>query len=125
MAAPNVVNTATLNLKNSNGALTTSAATIVNNAISSNLAVKIVSLYVSNVDGTNSADVTINVYSQDDVGGTATAVASAITVPAKSTVVIIDENSPIYLEEDMSLGGLASATGDLEYIASYQEIKDA
>lgn len=125
MAAPNVVNTATLSLKNAKGALTTSAATIVNNAASSNLAIKVVSLYVANIDGTNSATVTINVYDQDDVGGTGTALASTVTVQPNSSIVIIDENSPVYLEEDMSLGGLASATGDLVYIASYQEINDA
>ncbi len=125
MAAPNVVDTTTLSLKNSKGTLTTGAGTIVNNAASSNLAVKVVSLYIANVDGANSADVTINVYDQDDVGGTGTAVASTLTVPADSSVVIIDEQSPIYLEEDMSLGGLASANGDLVFVASYQEINDA
>ena len=125
MAAPNVVNTSTLSLKNAKGALTTAAATIVNNAASSNLAVKVVSLYVANIDGTNDATTTVNVYSEDDVGGTATAIASTVNVPADSTIVIIDENSPIYLEEDMSLGGLASANGDLVFVASYQEINDA
>jgi hypothetical protein len=125
MAAPNVVNTATLTFKNAKGALTTSAATIVNNAVSSNLAIKIISLYIANVDGTNSADVTINVYDQDDVGGTGTAIVSTVAVAADATVVVIDESSPIYLTEDMSLGGLASATGDLVYVASYQEINDA
>lgn len=125
MTAPNIVDTATLTLKVAKGALTTSAATLVNNAAASNLAIKIVSLYVSNIDGTNSADVTINVYDQDDIGGTATALASTVAVAADSTLIVIDENSPVYLEEDMSLGGLASATGDLEYIISYQEINDA
>lgn len=125
MAAPNIVNTATMSLKVAKGALTTSFATLVNNAISSNLAIKIISLYVANVDGTNSADVSIDVFDQDDVGGTGTAIASTISVAADSTVVIIDESSPVYLEEDMSLGGLASAIGDLEYVVSYQEINDA
>ena len=125
MAAPNVVNTATLSLKNAKGAVTTSMATAVNNAVSSNLAIKIISLYIANVDGTNSADITVSVFDQDDVGGTGTAIASTIPVAADSSVVIIDENSPIYLEEDMSLGVQASATGDLVYVASYQEINDA
>jgi hypothetical protein len=125
MAQPNIVNTATLTLEVAAGALTTSAATIVNNAVSSNKAVKIVSLYISNIDGTNAADVTINYYTQDDIGGTAYAIASTVSVAADSTLVVIDENSPVYLEEDNSLGGLASATGDLEYVCSYQIIDDA
>ena len=125
MAAPNVANTATLTLKVSKGTIGTSMATAVNNAASSNLAIKIISLYVANVDGTNAADVTVSVFDQDDVGGTGTAIASTVSIPADSTVVIIDENSPIYLEENMSLGVQASASGDLVYVASYQEINDA
>lgn len=125
MAAPNVANTATLTLKVSKGTIGTSMATAVNNAASSNLAIKIISLYVANVDGTNAADVTVSVFDQDDVGGTGTAIASTVSIPADSTVVIIDENSPIYLEEDMSLGVQASVAGDLVYVASYQEINDA
>lgn len=125
MAQPNIVNTATMTLEVAGGALTTSAATIVDNAVSSNKVVKIVSLYVANVDGTNSADVTINFYTQDDIGGTAYAIASTVAVPADSTLVVIDENSPVYLEEDNSLGGLASANGDLVYVCSYQIIDDA
>jgi hypothetical protein len=125
MAAPNIVDTATMTLEVVGGALTTSAATIVNNAASSNTAIKIVSLYVSNVDGTNAADVTINYYTLDDIGGTAYAIAKTVSVPADSTIVIIDQNSPVYLEEDNSLGGLASANSDLEYVCSYQIINDA
>lgn len=125
MAAPNVVDTATLTLKVAKGAVTTSFATAVNNAVSSNLAIKIISLYISNVDGTNDADISVDIFDQDDVGGTGTAICSAVTVPAKGSLVVIDESSPVYLEENMSLGVLASATGDLEYVASYQEINDA
>jgi len=125
MAAPNIVSTATMTLEVTGGALTTSAATLVNNAASSNTVVKIVSLYVANIDGTNSATATISHYTQDDVGGTPYAIASTIAVAADSTVVIIDENSPVYLTEDSSLGGLASANGDLQYVVSYQIINDA
>lgn len=125
MAAPNVVNTATLTLKNAKGAVTTSMATAVNNAAASNLAVKVVSLYIANIDGTSAADITVSVFDQDDVGGTGTAIASTVSVAADSSVVVIDENSPVYLEEDMSIGVQASANGDLVFVASYQEINDA
>jgi hypothetical protein len=37
---------------------------------------------VSNVDGTNAADITISYYSEDDIGGTATEIVSTISVPA-------------------------------------------
>lgn len=125
MAQPNIVNTATMTLESGYGALTTSEATIVNNAVSSNKVVKIVSLYVANVGGTNAATCSFDVHNQDDIGGTGYAIASTVNVPADSTIVLIDENSPIYLKEDESLGGLASANGDLEYVVAYQIIDDA
>lgn len=125
MAQPNIVDTTTMTLEKSTGALTTSAATIVNNAAGSNKVIKIVSLYVANVDGVNSADVTINDYTQDDIGGTGYAIVKEIAVAGKGSIVVIEENSPVYLKEDNSLGGLASAAGDLEYVCSYQIIDDA
>jgi hypothetical protein len=66
--------------------------------------------------------VTLNYYTQDDIGGTATAIASTISVPADSTLVVIDKTSAIYLEEDKSLGALASANSDLVAHASYEII---
>lgn len=125
MSAPNLVNVTSLLGKTITLALTTSAATILNNAASSNKLLKVVSLYVSNVDGANNADATIGYYSQDDIGGTQTKIAHTITVPADSTIVLVDKNAPIYLEEDRSIGGLASANSDLEVICSFEEYDDA
>ena len=53
---------------------------------------KINSLIISNVDGTNSATVTVAIYPNDDLAGTAVVIASTIAVPADSFVVIIDKN---------------------------------
>lgn len=122
MTAPNIAGTTTLTLKSSGGALTTGEATIVNNAASSGTAVKVVALTIANVDGTSAADVTVNWHDQDDIGGNAYAKASTISVAADSSLELITENAPIYLEEDQSLGGLASADGDLVYTVSYQVI---
>jgi hypothetical protein len=123
MAAPNIVNVATIIGKTAYVALSTTAATtIVSNAASSGKVFKINSLIVSNVDGTNAADITIGLYSQDDIGGTAYRIASTITVPADATLVVISKETAIYLEEDKSIGATASAGGDLEVICSYEEI---
>jgi bifunctional N-acetylglucosamine-1-phosphate-uridyltransferase/glucosamine-1-phosphate-acetyltransferase GlmU-like protein len=73
------------------------------------------------VDGTNAADATISQYSQAAVAGTATAIASTIPVLVDNTLVVIDKDAPLYLEENMSLGGLASANGDLVWVVSYEE----
>lgn len=121
MAAPNIVEVASIIGKSAGFALTTSALALVNNPASSGKVLRVVSLYISNVDGVNAANVTVNVYSQDDIGGTPYALASVITVPAKSTLVLV-EGSPVYLEEDRSLGALASDVGDLVAHVSWEEI---
>lgn len=122
MAAPNIANVATITLKGGSLALTTAAATLVNNAALSGKAIIVLSLIVANIDGTNAADLTVNRYSQDDIGGTATAIASTISIPADSSLVLIDKNSPVILEEDSSIGGLASANSDLVAQFNYVEL---
>jgi bifunctional N-acetylglucosamine-1-phosphate-uridyltransferase/glucosamine-1-phosphate-acetyltransferase GlmU-like protein len=121
MAAPNIVSPTSLYGKTAAGTLTTSATAILSNASASGKLLKVNSLYVANVDGTNAADATISQYSQAAVAGTATAIASTIPVLADNTLVVIDKDAPLYLEENMSLGGLASANGDLVWVVSYEE----
>lgn len=123
MAAPNVVNVATITAKTAVTSLTTTSATaVVSNAASSGKVFKINSLMVSNVDGTNTADVTVSYYSEDDIGGTATEIVKTVSVPADSTLIVIDKNTALYLEEDRSLGATASAANDLKVVCSYEEI---
>ena len=122
MANPNIVNVTTILGKTATLAVTTNAQSIVSNPASSNKVFKINTLYVSNIDGGNAEEITANYYSEDDIGGTATAIASAITVPVGATLVLIDKNSSIYLEEDRSIGCLASGNSDLVAIISYEEI---
>jgi hypothetical protein len=123
MANPNIVNVATINAGTSTTALSsTSATSIVSNAASSGKVYKINCLYVANVDGTNAADITINVYSAAALGGTAFPVASTISVPADATLIVIAKDAPIYLLENMSIGATAGAANDLVVVASWEEI---
>lgn len=123
MAAPNIVNVATITGKTAVVDLsTTSATAIVSNPASSGKVFKINSISVANVDGTNAADITINFYSQDDIGGTATQIVSTISVPADATLIVIDKNTALYLEEDRSIGATAGTASDLKVICSYEEI---
>jgi|TARA_R110001583_G_scaffold111650_2_gene260919 hypothetical protein len=123
MSAPNIVNVATITGKTATVALSsTNATAIVSNAASSSKVFKINNVIVSNVDGTNAADITINLYSQDDIGGTAYAIASTISVPADTTLVVLDKNTALYLEEDKSIGAQASVANDLVVVISYEEI---
>ena len=123
MAAPNIVNVATITAKTDQLALsTTSATTLVSNAASSGKVIKVNMIQVANVDGTNACDVTVDVHSAASGGGTAYSLASTISVPADSSIVVIDKNSSFYLEEDKAILGGASANSDLEIVISYEEL---
>lgn len=123
MAAPNIVNVATITGKTAVVDLSTTNATlVVENPALSGKVFKINSLYVANVDGTNNADITISIYSEDNIGGTATEICKTVVVPADATLVVIDKNSSIYLEEDKSIGATAGAASDLKIVCSYEEI---
>jgi hypothetical protein len=123
MAAPNIVNVTTITGKSAVVDLTgTSATLVVENPAASNKVFKINSLVVSNVDGTNAADITISFFSEDNIGGTATEIVSTVSVPADASLVVIDKNTSLYLEEDRSIGATAGSANDLKVIVSYEEI---
>jgi hypothetical protein len=123
MAAPNIVNVSTIIGKSATVALTsTSATTLVSNAASSSKVFKINMIQIANVDGTNACDVTVDVHSQDDGGGTAYSLVSTISVPADASLVVVDKGTALYLEEDKSITATAGTASDLEVIVSYEEI---
>ena len=116
MAAPNIVNVATITGKTAVQAVTTSATAIVTNSAASGKVFKVNALYISNVDGTNNADVNVDIFRSS----TAYHVAKTVSVPADATLDIISKS--IYLEEGDTLRLTASANSDLEAVCSYEEI---
>jgi hypothetical protein len=123
MANPNIVNVTDIRGKTSVVDLSTTNATlVVENPASSNKVFKINSLYVSNVDGSAAAEITVSLYSEDNIGGTATQLVSTVVVPADATLIVISKDTAIYLEEDKSIGATASAASDLKVVCSYEEI---
>lgn len=123
MANPNIVNVAAIYGNTSTTSLsTTSATSIVSNASGSGKVYKINSIVVANIDGTNAADITINIYSAAALGGTATAIASTISVPADATLIVTDKTTAFYLLEDKSIGATAGTAGDLVVTASWEEL---
>lgn len=123
MTAPNLASPTTITGKVATVSLTTTNATsVLSNAASSGKCLRVVSLIVSNVDGTNAADITINYYSAAALGGTATEIASTVAVPADASLVVIDRSTALYLEEDRSLGATAGSASDLKVVCVYEEI---
>ena len=116
MAAPNIVNVSTITGKTAVQAVGTSATAIVTNSAASGKVFKVNALYVSNVDGTNNAEINVDIFRSS----TAYHIAKTLVVPADATIDVISK--AIYLEEGDSLRLTANATSDLEAVCSYEEI---
>ena len=119
MAAPNLLTSTSVTGNVAGQAITTAATAIVSNAASSGKLYKINSLYISNVNGSASADVTVDVYK---AGATAYKIAHLITVPAKSTLTPSAKDITIYLEENDSLRLTASVNSYLHGVCSFEVI---
>lgn len=116
MAAPNMLNPATITGKTAVQAVGTNATAIVTNSAASGKVFKVNALYVSNVDGTNDADINVDVFRSS----VAYHIGKTIVVPADATLDVISK--AIYLEEGDSLRLTANAASDLEAVCSYEEI---
>ena len=130
MANPNLINVSSVLGANAGFNLTnTATATLI--TVASDKLVKINRISCANVDGTNAADVDLFV---DGMGSGSTGVtttgadatvylAKTITVPADTTLVLLD--TPIYLMEGDILKGGASANSDLDMFVSFEILDDA
>ena len=118
MSAPNIVSVGTITGNTAVLAITTSATAIVTNSAASGKVLKVNSLYIANIDGTNSATVNVDLYRSS----TAYHLAKTITVAADSTLDLLSNS--IYLEEDDALRLTASANSDLEGVCSYEDISE-
>ena len=116
MTALNIVNVATITGKTAVQAVGTSAAAIVTNSASSGKVLKVNALYVSNVDGANVAEITIDIYRSS----TAYHIGKSIGVPSDATLDMVTK--AIYLEEGDALRLTANAASNLEAVCSYEEI---
>jgi hypothetical protein len=120
MAAPNLVNVATITAKSVQAALSTTLTTeILANASSSGKVFKINNILVANIDGTNSADASVAITKS---GGSPIMIASTIAVPADSTLVVVDKDTGLYLEEGDNIEAGASAASDLTITINYEEL---
>jgi len=126
MANPNIVSVTSI-IGNTSTQLISSTAdpfatAIVSNAASSGKVFKINSIVAANVDGTSAADISIKIFSAAALGGTGTAIASTIAVPADASLVVTDKTTSFYLLEDKSIGATASAANDIVVTCSWEEI---
>ena len=122
MANPNLVAVTSIYGNSINGALTTTTTTDLLTCASNKL-IKVNSIIIANIDGTNAAD--ISVYVTTVSGTELFYLAKTISVPADSSLVITSKDTSFYLEENRQIRALASAAGDISLMVSYEELDDA
>jgi hypothetical protein len=120
MANPNIVNVTSIYGKTVTAAVTSTYTAVVSNATGSNKVLKINSIIVTNIDGTNAADVTVS-YGTAAIGYP---IVSTVSVPADSALTVIDKSTSIYVEEGYGIyvNGAAGVANDLVILISYEEI---
>ena len=116
MAAPNIVNVATITAKSAVANVTTVFSNLVVNATSSGKAFKVNALYITNVDGTATANVSVGL----NRGGYSYALANTVSVPADAVLDLISKS--IYLEEGDFVQIKADANNGLHAVCSFEEL---
>jgi hypothetical protein len=82
---------------------------------------KIASMTAANVTGT-AASITVSINSATGGGGTAYRLAYQISVPANSTLSVIDKSTMIYVGEAQSIVVTSGTTNAIEMVAAYEAI---
>ena len=120
MATPNLANVATINGFTINGAVTTSDTDII--TVPSDYIYKINTIIITNIDGTNAADIVLRV----STNGATTYfdIVSTVSVPADAVLVAIDKNSSFYLDETDRLRIVAGSNSDLVYLVSGEKMTE-
>ena len=121
MANPNIVNVTSILGKTVQAELDTTLTTEIL-LCASDKVLKINTILIANIDGTNAADASVFITKS---GGSPIAIGSTISVPADATLALIDKNTSFYLEELDNIEAGAGANGDLTITISYEEIDDA
>lgn len=128
MANPNIVNvTSILGQTTYYVPSGTSAVSLLNNAASSGTVLKIESLVAANTSG-STVTCTVSYYSAATVqgsapsGGTAYPIASTVSVPAYSSLVVIEKTNGIYLLENACISVTSGTANNLTFTVSYEVI---
>ena len=128
MANPNIVSVATINGGSLGLHLTTSEVALI--TVTAEYLIKVNSILVANVDGTNAATCDVRVVKLNvtplgitnvDTSGTFY-LAKTVNVPADDILVVTD--TPFYMMAGDDLSALASVGGDLDILISFEAIID-
>lgn len=121
MSSPNIASLVTIvGLTSYIGLTTTSPTVLLSNPASSNSVYKINYINVSNGGGVSAVNITMGYHTAAAGAGTSIRLASTISVPANSSLILLDK--PLYLEENRSLVVTSNLTSPTDIICSYETI---
>jgi hypothetical protein len=123
MANPNLGTASNCYTNNASLSLTTTSATqLVSNAASSGKVFVLDGITVANIDTANAVTVTVTLYRTADNSGAAYELASTVSVPANSAVIVVDKAQGISLLEAQSIYVTAGTASKLKVNASWKEL---
>ena len=125
MAAPNIVNVATITgittWKAGIALETANVSVIVTNAAASGKVLKVNSLVATAIGQTTG--VTTKIFEQAAGIGNSVSIGTTMSVPTYSSLAVISKDMSIYLQEDQSIGVFKQASlGDIDVVCSYEDI---
>ena len=107
----------------------TTALVLLPNAASSGTVMKINQIVAANVSGSAAVNATVSIYTNGAVaqnsapaGGTAYPIASAVSVPAGASLIVVDKTSALYLMEGTSITVTSGTASGITYSISYELI---
>ena len=118
MSNPNIVNVATISGKSAVSLLSASYAAQVTNSAASSKILKINTVIAANTNTTTAVSVSLDFYRSS----TSYPIASTISVPANSSIILVAKDTPIYLEESDAIRALGGVANYINMIVSYEEI---
>ena len=118
MANPNIVQVQNIYGNTAVQAVTTSATAIITNSNSSGKVYKVNGIIVANIDATNSATLTVDLYR----GSTPYRMINNVPVAVNTAYTPIDKTLSLYLLEGDSIRLTANANSRLEAVATWEEI---
>ena len=118
MAAPNIVNVASIIAKTNVANVITVATDIVGNPTNSNTVLKINTLLITNYSPSTTANISASIFRSSIENR----IANNMVVPIGSTLVLLSKDTATYLEEGDSVRVTSSANNILWAVSSFEVI---
>ena len=118
MAAPNIVQVTTIIGNTAVANVTTSATAIITNSGASGKVYKVNGIIVTNIDATNTATITVDLYRSS----VAYQMVSGVAVTINTSYTPIDKTLSLYLLEGDSIRLTSNANSRLQAVATWEEI---